>query len=224
MAEPVGLFMDPGDAEHLVIAPTGSELFESVDGGESWSMLLAAPEPLNGDFDFSRGTSISRRRAQACSRRICGDRTEVGLPTHEVSAIAYSPVHEAILAGTRHGGLFVQAVGTTGIDDADDFRASPLVLSVEPNPTCSRVRFRLGSNPALGSTGAEMDGGPSRPLTIRDVRGRLVRRLGLVESRDGVEAIWDTRDEPGRRVAAGVYFAEVTLGGRRITGTVLVTR
>jgi hypothetical protein len=53
-------------------------------------------------------------------------------------------------------------------------------------------------------------------LGIYDVSGRLVRVLVDEPLVDGTHSrVWDGRDARGRRVAAGVYFAQLALGGER---------
>ena len=56
---------------------------------------------------------------------------------------------------------------------------------------------------------------PAR-VAIHDVEGRLVRRLGPVAGADHV--LWDGRDDRGRSVRGGVYYASLeTRGARRTT-------
>ncbi len=60
-------------------------------------------------------------------------------------------------------------------------------LRIAPNPTRGDVRILR----------ARAEGA----VTVHDARGRLVRRLS-----GGVEIPWNTKDDAGRHVAAGVYF------------------
>jgi flagellar hook assembly protein FlgD len=71
-------------------------------------------------------------------------------------------------------------------------------LSVElatPNPFRSDVSIRLGDFRPVGSG----------QMHVYDSAGRLVRRLAV--SNAGDEAVWDGRDDAGRPVVAGVYYA-----------------
>jgi hypothetical protein len=99
---------------------------------------------------------------------------------------ASGPVHIAAMAG--------------GVDEGDA-GAGPLAW----DPAAAALRFGLTA-PA-----------PAVWLAIHDVRGRLVRRLLDRESRGaGANAVtWDQRDERGRLVAPGVYFARLVAGTRR---------
>jgi hypothetical protein len=57
--------------------------------------------------------------------------------------------------------------------------------------------------------------GPVR-LDLFDVRGRLVRRLLHEDGGAGARAVsWDRRDDEGRQVAPGLYFARLVAGERQ---------
>jgi hypothetical protein len=89
---------------------------------------------------------------------------------------------------TRVAGSFVGVAGRP--------RLVARTLSAAPNPARSRVGFRLdgGAVPAGGS------------LAIFSPSGRLVARA---RNAGGGPFEWDGRDDAGRRVAAGVYFARL---------------
>ena len=55
-------------------------------------------------------------------------------------------------------------------------------------------------------------------LTIHNAAGRVVRSLLRDESRGAGEhaALWDGRDDEGRRVAFGAYFCRLESGGRTV--------
>jgi glucose/arabinose dehydrogenase len=77
--------------------------------------------------------------------------------------------------------------------------------------------LRARPNPARGDGGVRIlaPGSTAGPwtLSIRDVEGRLVRRLSG-PSDPGAEVAWDGRAADGSRAAAGVYFAEWRAGGK----------
>ena len=58
-------------------------------------------------------------------------------------------------------------------------------------------------------------------LQVRDATGRRVRDLRLSESGN---AIWDGRDQDGRRLPAGAYFIEARVGVARQVARVLIAR
>jgi C1A family cysteine protease len=118
-------------------------------------------------------------------------------------------------AATRYCGWNIDDVEIWGMT------VSPLPvvegLSIEtgrPNPFRDEATIRF----TAGSVGAV-------EIAIYDVAGRLVRVL-----RDGTQSVgpdavtWDGRDRSGQRVAAGVYFARLTQGGRSVTSKLAVVR
>jgi hypothetical protein len=108
-------------------------------------------------------------------------------------------------------GLFVSPVsgtdaligiGTDPVGVGDGATGSGLSLAVTPNPAHGRVAF----------TFAGCRAGPES-LVVRDVQGRRVRRLDP----GGNQAAWDGRDDAGRPVPNGTYFATLIAGGRSTT-------
>jgi hypothetical protein len=61
-------------------------------------------------------------------------------------------------------------------------------------------------------------------VTIHDVAGRMVRTVHEGESDASGIVAWDTRDENGAPVPAGVYFARLEAAGERQTRQVVVLR
>lgn len=62
-------------------------------------------------------------------------------------------------------------------------------------------------------------------LDIYDPRGRLVRQLGRgVLAAGRHEATWDGRDQAGAAVGAGVYLYRLELGGRRLSGKMVLVK
>ena len=62
-------------------------------------------------------------------------------------------------------------------------------------------------------------------LAVYDVAGRRVRDLSSGAKPAGDHAIaWDLRDDSGRQVVAGMYFAKLDVGGRTITRKVATLR
>ena len=84
------------------------------------------------------------------------------------------------------------------------------LLPPYPNPSndVSRFAVHVGSAPAR--------------LEFFDVRGRRVRRVTVLP--ETVSVRWDGRDEAGRRVAAGLYFARLTRAGTSVVQRVLRSR
>jgi hypothetical protein len=86
----------------------------------------------------------------------------------------------------------------------------------EPAMGRSSLRLAIGPNPAAGMTRLEWAGLPGRQarVEILDLHGR---RLRLVAEGGVTSAIWDGRDDGGRRLPAGVYLARVESGEAAIS-------
>jgi hypothetical protein len=82
-------------------------------------------------------------------------------------------------------------------------------LEVTPNPFRRTAMVCLRHGTSWGD------------LQIRDATGRRVRDLRLSESGT---ALWDGRDQDGRRLPAGAYFIEARVGAQRRAVQVLLTR
>jgi hypothetical protein len=102
-------------------------------------------------------------------------------------------------------------VAPTGVPGVPLQRAIP--VSAQPNP----------ANPGTWLRWSQAGDGPVQVL-VRDLGGRLVRRLVDASRAAGAQAVfWDGRDEAGRRVAAGAYVAEVDgIAGRGTVKVMLV--
>jgi hypothetical protein len=62
-------------------------------------------------------------------------------------------------------------------------------------------------------------------LTVYDASGRLLRRLVEAPLESGSYRVaWDGRDERGRSVSCGVYFAKLSAGGRSFSRKMVVVR
>lgn len=110
------------------------------------------------------------------------------------------------------GNVFV-----TSIPVVDDISGVPgdgltlLRLSAAPSITGGNTSFRL-ARPLLRAVRVE----------IYDIRGRQVRHLRL--DAGAVAVAWDGRDEGGRQVPSGVYYARVTAEGATSTTRVTMVR
>jgi hypothetical protein len=119
-----------------------------------------------------------------------------------------SPVTLWIPENQSSTGVGPQAAGVT------------MLAPPRPNPASSAARFDfvIGTSLAAG-----------RPvpvsLTIHDVQGRLVRTVYEGAHDAGrYSTSWDTRDEGGRPVAVGLYYARFHAGDASAQEKVLVVR
>lgn len=94
------------------------------------------------------------------------------------------------------GGADVEPTLTTGL----------ALSAASPDPVRTRTRFAY-SLPSAGDVA----------LVIHGLDGRRVRALASGAAAAGPhESHWDARDDTGRRVAAGVYFARLESQGRSV--------
>lgn len=107
-----------------------------------------------------------------------------------------------------HGSFdtFVAAYGTV-VSGVTDAAPAPTPLRVFPNPFNPRTTIAFATREPTAVR-----------LTIHDVRGRVVRTLFDGRIGAGEQAVsWDGRDDAGRAVASGVYFARLAAGAARST-------
>jgi hypothetical protein len=100
----------------------------------------------------------------------------------------------------------------TGLDDSAS-QVTNMQLDSYPNPfhTQTTVRYAL---PAA----AEVQ------ITVHDLQGRLVRKLVEVHKDAGIHhVIWDGRDDNGKKIASGVYWATVRSEGEEKSLKILLT-
>jgi len=118
----------------------------------------------------------------------------------------------------------VRALNHDGEEDV--LAGSPASVTTEGRLALALHPFR--PNPCSGNTSVSFDiPDHAGPITLRiyNVRGQLVRTLveGPVD-RGRHERRWSSEDDHGRRVAAGVYFARLTVDSRSSSQKVMVLR
>jgi hypothetical protein len=107
-------------------------------------------------------------------------------------------------------GSVTSGIGTLDLLSTSDALSSEARISIfhsiGPNPTGgeSTLSFSLAQDASVR-------------YSVYDLRGHRVRQVDLGRMPAGrFEARWDTRDDGGRQVAAGVYFVSLDLGGERL--------
>jgi hypothetical protein len=110
------------------------------------------------------------------------------------------------------------------IDDISFSSRAPVTTSVDgPAEEAPAIMFRAYPNPAHGSiTVAFAEARERVAVDIYSVDGRLVSTLVKPA---GVQAVsWDLVDNAGRRVAPGIYIAEIEGRTRSASGKIVVLR
>ena len=88
----------------------------------------------------------------------------------------------------------------------------------DPAPAVPTLRLIASPNPSRGPVRLQLEGaaaGASR-VVVLDVSGRVVRHLGLGESRTQESSAglsWDGRSDAGTRAENGVYFVRSYVSG-----------
>lgn len=106
-------------------------------------------------------------------------------------------------------------IGCPDTGTGDEMPAAGMVLTVTPNPSPGTVTLSY-------ETDASILGMPV-VLAVHDAAGRLVRTLARHDAASGpVRVTWDARDESGRRVSPGIYFARLTAGSLRVVRSAIL--
>jgi len=112
-------------------------------------------------------------------------------------------------------------VGLASVVEAavDDFRllALPVTTGVAPSEDAASVSFRAGEpNPFHDAVTLRyaLPKAADVSLEIHDVSGRVVRHLERGRKAAGEHALrWDGRDDTGRPMASGAYYARLAIDG-----------
>ncbi len=115
----------------------------------------------------------------------------------------------ALLVTTIPGVLHIRAPGTSGVPGGAP--QGLLLALASACPVADAARFAIGVP----------DGAPAR-LAIYSLDGRRVRALADALAPGPHELRWDLSDEHGARVPAGVYFAQLRQGERRLVRRLVV--
>jgi hypothetical protein len=124
------------------------------------------------------------------------------------------------------GAVEMEAWQPTGDDIVT---AAAEVPSVPASVTEQTLRTRLvvAPNPLTESTRLSYSLIQAQPVTITivDAAGRLVRWLEQAAAAPGAQRVtWDGRDDGGRPVASGLYYARLRTGGSEESRAVVVVR
>ncbi|GJM44589.1 MAG: hypothetical protein DHS20C21_14310 [Gemmatimonadota bacterium] len=130
-----------------------------------------------------------------------------------LSGLTYVNIHSTFDGGGEIRGQVLPMNPATGVDAVPADRSGVALLAA-PNPAPHGNVALLYSLPRSGPV----------TVTIHDVSGRVIRRIyDEVSAGSGVLS-WDTRNDLGQDVAAGVYFARLDSREGRQTRQIVVLR
>lgn len=115
--------------------------------------------------------------------------------------------HDARRTGYMNAPLFV---GVDGTQDGPPLAAGRVEFApIAPNPARASGRARLWFGIPADLAGKDYE------LAVYDLTGRRVKTVDTGQTKAGRFTLeWDLRDEQGRAVQGGVYFARFTAGGK----------
>lgn len=119
------------------------------------------------------------------------------------------------------------AVALPRTDRVALFRGGTVAASPQDQPPPSAPRLSSAPNPARGPVTFTLNTTQAGPvhMEVRDVKGRLVRRLTAhPEGTRNARVVWDLTDAGGAPTASGIYFVTATGAGGRATSRVTVAR
>jgi hypothetical protein len=121
------------------------------------------------------------------------------------------------------------SVVEAAVDDIEIIRSAPSTAtpSGHPTPAPRALVFFGAPNPFNAATELRFDLASRGPvaLDLFDVHGRRVRRLAneIMDAGPHI-ARWDARDDDGRAVAPGIYWARLLAPGRTATEKLILSR
>ena len=205
-----------------ITAPDGDGALWSADAPETLRWEASDPDHLDSfEVSVSRDGGSSWRRAAV----LPGTARQLALaaPCGAAGAVTQFRVLAQDLTGGVHDeGEAVQTVVPSrlclpGEEPTGSTRFA--FFPVAPNPARDVALFRYERFVPLingTATAAAADAPATVPgpavIVVRDVKGRRLRTLDLSADASGLVA-WDGRDETGRHVPGGVYFAQLRADG-----------
>ena len=91
-------------------------------------------------------------------------------------------------------------------------------LQSEYIPGVLRVKFKVETALSVTKYATIASAGQTVSLKVFDITGQTVRTLVVEPRQSGQHTVeWNAIDDAGRRVASGVYWYRLTVGGKSLT-------
>lgn len=216
--------IDPANSQHMYVRQGGYMededprlgVYETQDGGQHWTQVFQgnALDLCMHPYDASILALVEPWAIMLTSdggstwEEINGDLPYA--PGSETCAI--SPTDERLYIASDEHGMWACALDPTAVED---IAGAGISLRVHPNPC----------NP-LASLTFEVPREAQVRLSVVDIVGRSVRTLlrGAATPAGQQSLIWDGRDEGGRPLPSGLYFAHLQVGDKRVSRKLILLR
>ncbi len=207
-------------------------------GGSPTPLAVATPWALEVTLDPGQTSTLplvvmNQGSAMLDVTTTAGDFLELGSPAATVEAYGYHVVEVAFLTDLLQPGTHTTTIAVDSNDPTNPALAIPVTLNLTgdvtaagdapqafalkgavPNPFNPQTTLHF-SLPATGHA----------DLRLYDVQGRLVRTLVSDTRPAGPnQARWDGRDDGGRSVASGTYFARLQAAGQHTVKSLVLVR
>ncbi|HYM81452.1 MAG TPA: FlgD immunoglobulin-like domain containing protein [Candidatus Limnocylindria bacterium] len=158
---------------------------------------------------------LVRHRSASSTFRLAAGVTVVVLGAWSAVAVAAPPPppgghHRTYSGGDNRPGY---PTGTTAVQPPALDVSRKLVVEVVPNPFRTATHFRFTTLP-----------GEASRVRVFSSSSRLVREISGGREGGARQAVWDGRDQKGRRLPAGLYLYRVDAGTRSARGKLVYLR
>ncbi len=212
----VALFQDLGSPNRLRVIYETAGAWSSEDDGMSWALVpmgLGGAVVVDADWDPVGDRLFLATRDDGVWMGPEGFHDD-GLPTRDLTSIAWAPQAGVVLLGTDHASLWMRA-------PAD----STVVATPERPLGGSDARLRLRPNPFVRETSVEFrlpTANSPYDVSVYSVDGRRIANLARGASTAGwTTVVWDGRAASGSITAPGVYFVRLETADRVVTKRVV---
>lgn len=198
------LAIDPVNTD-ILYAGTSSGVYRSTDTGTTWSStgfsngqvnaVLLDPADHSNIYAGTNYNGVYKSTNAGSSWSQIND----GLLELSINRLGINP-ENYLFAGTSEGSVFRLQLEPGAVEENNIVPDTRLAVQAYPNPMTHliTISYQLCSS-------MEVD------LSIYDIQGRLVKRLGKGMQEPGVHVHqWDGTDEKEDRVSAGVYLYKLT--------------
>lgn len=204
-------------SEACMVEPTElgfGPLAEGDSQTRTFTIHNASADPLGGSVDLDLGCDDQGFSVDAGSGPYVlqpGESRVVVIRYTEIGAVPDGCTIDPGIDCSDYVGLVVNS-GTAAVED--ELHLAPGFVALGPNPFRESAVIRCA-----------VPRGERASLVVYDVLGRRVREFDLASRSAMLHSItWDGRDEQGRTVHPGTYFARLAIGSQHWTRTLIRLR